>query len=383
MKKKSLTRPLLIALFPTLLLMGNHGEAQATVIDFPYTGTIETYTIPTTGTYDITAYGAEGGSNYTSSSLVGGSGAEINGDVSLTRGEILQILTGGAGHPGLLSNEGGGGGGGGGSFVALGSPFSQSSLLLVAGGGGGVGGFGRSNGGMAGALSDASGGSPDDQSYVAPVGGSLGGAYVGGGSGGGGYLKSGLGGGDGVGPAGGGGSSFVDGGAGGEGGNGKSFGNIGGAGGFGGGGGGVGGGGGGGGYNGGPGGAGGGREGGGGAAAGGYSFFSSNFLRTNGYIYVSTQDGGTMRLPKFYFDGNFTEGGGAGSSAYLETVIGSETVATSGENPGNGLVTLSLVSSPSSPSGTPEPSTWLLFGSGAVFFGVMTIRKKKELRNTV
>jgi hypothetical protein len=75
--------------------------------------------------------------------------------------------------------------------------------------------------------------------------------------------------------------------------------------------------------------------------------------------------------------------GGGGGSSYFDIALGSESVDTIGENAGNGFVTLSLVSSPSSPSATPEPSTWLLFGTGVGLLGVMAVRKKKELRNTV
>ena len=75
--------------------------------------------------------------------------------------------------------------------------------------------------------------------------------------------------------------------------------------------------------------------------------------------------------------------GGGGGSSYFDIALGSESVDTIGENAGNGFVTLSLVSSPTSPSATPEPSTWLLFGTGVGLLGVMAVRKKKELRNTV
>nr|MDA8111067.1 PEP-CTERM sorting domain-containing protein [Nitrospiraceae bacterium] len=81
--------------------------------------------------------------------------------------------------------------------------------------------------------------------------------------------------------------------------------------------------------------------------------------------------------------GGFSGGGaGEGGSSYLDTVIGTETVAISGENFYNGLVTLSLVSSSPPISGTPEPSTRLLFGTGVVLMGLMVVRKKKEIRNT-
>ena len=44
-----------------VMLLAVNGEAQATMMDFTYSGSIVTYDVPTTGTYDITDYGAEGG----------------------------------------------------------------------------------------------------------------------------------------------------------------------------------------------------------------------------------------------------------------------------------------------------------------------------------
>ena len=76
--------------------------------------------MPTTGSYQILAFGAQGGN------AAGGLGAEIGGDFTLTAGESLQIAVGGIG-----------GGGGGGSFVI--SP--GNAPLVIAGGGGGGGGF--------------------------------------------------------------------------------------------------------------------------------------------------------------------------------------------------------------------------------------------------
>ena len=73
---------------------------------FNETGGIVTYTVPTTGIYDIVAYGAQGGGG------AGGLGAEIGGDVSLTAGEVLTIAVGGQGG---TYNRGYSGGGG--SFV--------------------------------------------------------------------------------------------------------------------------------------------------------------------------------------------------------------------------------------------------------------------------
>jgi len=62
---------------------------------YTYTGTIVTVTVTTSGVYDVVAYGAQGGADGAGTS--GGKGAEIGGDVTLTAGETLEIVVGGAG----------------------------------------------------------------------------------------------------------------------------------------------------------------------------------------------------------------------------------------------------------------------------------------------
>ena len=87
-----------------LALVAWEPAAQAAPLDFTYSGSLVTFTVPVTGTYQILAFGAQGG--YADSvSGMGGLGAEIGGDFSLTAGEVLQIAVGGGGQ------------GGGGSFV--------------------------------------------------------------------------------------------------------------------------------------------------------------------------------------------------------------------------------------------------------------------------
>lgn len=108
-------------------------KAGAAIFTFDYTGATVMWTVPQTGLYDITAFGAQGG-NYPGSAGItrfGGLGAEAGGDITLTAGEILTILVGGQGESGR------GAGGGGGSFVTAGSGFTVSQGLLVAAGGGG------------------------------------------------------------------------------------------------------------------------------------------------------------------------------------------------------------------------------------------------------
>ena len=75
---------------------------------YGHTGTIVDVTVATTGTYDITAYGAQGGGALPSSTL-GGKGAQIEGQFTLTAGEQLEIVVGGASKSGDMSIGGGGG----------------------------------------------------------------------------------------------------------------------------------------------------------------------------------------------------------------------------------------------------------------------------------
>lgn len=159
---------------------------------FNYTQSIVSWTVPETGSYIITAYGAQGGGSYLNSytgvvGLPGGLGAIIGGRFQLSANLNLNILAGGMG----VSTEQWGGGGGGGSFVV----DSSSNPLVVAGGGGGSGaGYGAGSFNPAdynGQTSTSGGSSFDNQS----AGGSDGqGGTIGenssesGGAGGGGFV---------------------------------------------------------------------------------------------------------------------------------------------------------------------------------------------------
>ena len=152
--------------------------ARAVPFDFTYTGSLVTFTVPTTDSYQILAFGAQGGSgtNVFGVTGPGGLGAEIGGDFALAGGEIIQIAVGGAGRDNV-------GGGGGGSFVV----GPGNAPLIIAGGGGGGGaalmtalsGQGGLTGPNGGGLNGGTGGN-----------GGGGGAGVGG-SGGGGFFSGG------------------------------------------------------------------------------------------------------------------------------------------------------------------------------------------------
>ena len=88
-------------------------------------GGLQYWTVPSNGDYSIEVFGAEGGD-------LGGLGAKMYGEFSLTAGQELQILVGQMG--GTVDNIHGSGGGG--SFVVL---TAGMTPLIIAGGGGGHG----------------------------------------------------------------------------------------------------------------------------------------------------------------------------------------------------------------------------------------------------
>ncbi|HYZ42273.1 MAG TPA: autotransporter, partial [Stellaceae bacterium] len=155
--------------------------AHAQRIAFTYTGSLVTFTVPITGSYQILAFGAQGGESIAGQSPgAGGLGAEIGGEFSLTAGEILQIAVGGAGMAGNLNFTGGGGGGG--SFVV----GPGNTPLVIAGGGGGGGhadgvglpggpGLTGPNGASEFPVSGGTGGSGGFGGCASPVGGAAGG----------------------------------------------------------------------------------------------------------------------------------------------------------------------------------------------------------------
>ena len=226
----------------TIVFFGLAGAgplARAVPFDFTFTGSLVTFTVPTTAGYQILAFGAQGGSgNFGGTIGPGGRGAEIGGDFGLTAGEILQIAVGGAGANSFGASNGGSGGGG--SFVV----GPGNTPLVIAGGGGGGGALigsplpgeggltvpnGNGNGGAGGMTLGGGGGgggfltAGDDGLGGGGTGGcpfpNLAGGFIGGGFGGGGGAAGGAGGGGGysggsggirgglgIGPGGGGGS---------------------------------------------------------------------------------------------------------------------------------------------------------------------------------
>jgi hypothetical protein len=122
--------------------------------DFSYTGNVQSYTVPFTGTYKLEVWGAEGG--YGWDMTAGGKGGYSAGDARLSKGQIIYVVVGGAGNPGSnhtqVSGYNGGGesslhvgpDGGGATHIAITNrgilsnyQNYQNDILIVAGGGGG------------------------------------------------------------------------------------------------------------------------------------------------------------------------------------------------------------------------------------------------------
>jgi hypothetical protein len=101
---------------------------------------VQLWTVPETATYTIDAYGASGGST---SSHLGGRGAQVRGDFELTQGEIIRIVVGQAGaygpHTQNYNNANDACASGGGGTYVVRTPYNtNASILVIAGGGGGA-----------------------------------------------------------------------------------------------------------------------------------------------------------------------------------------------------------------------------------------------------
>lgn len=71
-------------------------EDLSKYIEFNFTGTIQTFVVPTTGIYQLETWGAQGGSAHNSTTTTnGGFGAYSTGQVRLNRGDVLYIVVGG------------------------------------------------------------------------------------------------------------------------------------------------------------------------------------------------------------------------------------------------------------------------------------------------
>ncbi len=213
---------------------GNNATITRTInvilapINFSFTGAVQTYTIPVTGTYKFEVWGAQGASK---PGLEGGKGAYAYGLINLTLGQEINVYVGGqngyngGGAAGAVCNNAGeniiyytGHNGGGGTDMRIGG-IALANRVIVAGGGGGGSAQGETNGGyatsnglpaspgtyagkpgmagtaIAGGAGGAGGSKPGTASYnpsplCQPSGGGGGGGYYGGGGGGAGSLQN-------------------------------------------------------------------------------------------------------------------------------------------------------------------------------------------------
>jgi hypothetical protein len=101
--------------------------------DYLFSGIEQTITL-NPGTYDITAYGAQGGGGYYFNS--GGPGAEVEGEFDFATTVNLTLLVGGAGGDGIYyaptGGYYGGGGGGTGASGGGGSIIDSSAIADLA-----------------------------------------------------------------------------------------------------------------------------------------------------------------------------------------------------------------------------------------------------------
>lgn len=314
-------------------------RAGSCVGTFAYSGSVETCSIPTTGTYQFTVAGAQGG-NSTNSLFanLGGQGAIIIANYQLTAGTTLLLLVGQAG-----TNENGtsGAGGGGGSYAVLTTYYP----LVIAGGGGGadasaanpIPGPGLGPEGLNGVTGGGAGfGMNAGPGGSGGYGGASGTTYEFVGAGGGGYISNGGSFNNSNPSVAQGGVSFLNGGSGGAGGNG-------------------------GGTNGGFGGGGGGGTIGGGGGGGGYSGGGGG-----GYYY--------------YTGGN---GGGGGGDSYvmpgytsLNAVAGCTILVPGPCNSGNGSIAISELSA----SAIPEPMSGSIFAVAVTALFLFRTRPGSENR---
>lgn len=96
-----------------------------------FTGAVQTYTIPRTGTYLLKAWGAQGGKGTTNGALGGRASAKFN----FSMGDVLYVYIGGKGKDATSSSGGDGGWNGGGRG---GYPYDPTEPWLGGGGGGGA-----------------------------------------------------------------------------------------------------------------------------------------------------------------------------------------------------------------------------------------------------
>ena len=165
------TTPALTGTTTYYVAQGTPGNGSQT---FNYTGTVQTFAAPVSGTYTLDLYGAQGGST---SQYTGGLGGRTQGTINLTAGQTINIYVGeqpsttaGGWNGGGISG-GNGRGGGGASDIRVGGTALNNRVVVAAGGGGG----GLNSSGFTGSNGAIGGGATGNSSTASSGGGGLGG----------------------------------------------------------------------------------------------------------------------------------------------------------------------------------------------------------------
>jgi hypothetical protein len=98
MQRKFRAKRILLAGASMLALMAGATGASAEMFDF--SGHEVIFTATTSGLYDITVKGAQGGGATGVEAFSGGKGAVVGGEIFLTVGEMLGVIVGGQGASG-------------------------------------------------------------------------------------------------------------------------------------------------------------------------------------------------------------------------------------------------------------------------------------------
>ncbi len=140
----------------TLTAIGGGGGSSVTTRDYAYTGAIQTFTAPETGTYTLEVQGGQGGTPF--GGVHGGYGGYSVGKMNLNQDDTIYICVGGEGSNSSsdpAAYNGGGlayfgdmrGNGGGATHIATATgelvdlASNQTAVIIVAGGGGGAGNY--------------------------------------------------------------------------------------------------------------------------------------------------------------------------------------------------------------------------------------------------
>src|SRR5687767_11231981 len=146
-------------LLPAFLLAVFTSTAQVTQT-FSYTGSVQTYVVPSCADSIVVDISGAEGSTDAGSQGTPGKGGRVQARINVNPGDIIYVYVGGQGTAPTGGFNGGGNGGSGGPTSPGGGGGGASDLrlnsnllanrIVVAGGGGGCGGYNGVNGGDGG-----------------------------------------------------------------------------------------------------------------------------------------------------------------------------------------------------------------------------------------